>query len=91
MLKPDFHQDSTGLSDPYIKVTMGSQSVYTKVIKQTNNPKWNSMLVIPEINLYSNYDEIIENPPEIILELYDQDILSVKSSSYITTENFENR
>ncbi len=74
------HQDSTGLSDPYVKATVRNQSVYSHVIKQTNNPKWNSTLIIPEIHVYSSYEEIVENPPEIILELFDQDMLSVSPS-----------
>ena len=56
---------------------MKNQSVFSKVIKQTNNPKWNSTLVISEVNIYSTYEEVVENPPEIILELYDQDMLGV--------------
>ncbi|CAF0876645.1 unnamed protein product [Brachionus calyciflorus] len=67
--------DSTGLSDPYVKLTLGNQSVYSHVITQTNNPKWNTSLLIPEINLYSPYESIAQNPPEIILEIYDKDLV----------------
>lgn len=69
--------DSTGLSDPYVKITLGNQSVYSSVITQTNNPNWNTSLFIPEIYLYSSFDSIRKNPPEIMLEIYDQDLVGV--------------
>lgn len=84
MLKAHIYQgrdllglDSTGLSDPYVKITIGNQSVYSDKIDQTNNPKWNKTLVIPEINLFSTYESIVLNPPEIILEIYDKDYVGV--------------
>lgn len=69
--------DSTGLSDPYAKVTIRNQSVYSRIINQTNNPKWNNTLKIRDIYLYASYEEIVQNPPEIILELYDEDKFTV--------------
>ncbi len=68
-----FFEDLTGLSDPYVKISIGNQSVYSEVIQQTNNPKWDLTLVIPEIFIYSAYENIVRSPPEIILEIFDQD------------------
>lgn len=69
--------DSTGLSDPYVKISIGNQTVFSEAIPQTNNPKWNVTLNILEIYSYFEYESVCENPPEIILELYDHDLIGV--------------
>ena len=58
-----------------MRITISNRSVYSGVKFQTNNPKWNNTLILPEIFLYSHYANIIENPPEILLEIFDQDIV----------------
>ena len=69
--------DRTGLSDPYVRITLGNQTYRTRVILQTNNPRWKETVIIKEINFYEKLESIIENPPEIILEVFDQDIYGV--------------
>jgi hypothetical protein len=66
-------EDLTGLSDPYVKITICNQSVYSESIPQTNNPKWDTTLIIPEIFIYTTYEHVVNSPPEIILEAFDQD------------------
>lgn len=63
------------MSDPYTIVTIANRSIKSKVMAQTNNPLWKSTLIISEIYLYSNYEFIEANPPEIIVDLYDQDMI----------------
>uniref|UniRef100_A0A8V5GG54 Uncharacterized protein n=1 Tax=Melopsittacus undulatus TaxID=13146 RepID=A0A8V5GG54_MELUD len=65
--------DSTGLSDPFAKVTFTSHCQTTKIISQTLSPTWNQMLLFNSIVLHGNREEIAQFPPEIVIELYDDD------------------
>ncbi|ETE63106.1 Fer-1-like protein 6 [Ophiophagus hannah] len=73
--------DSSGLSDPFAKVTFVSQGQTTKIIQQTLSPTWNQMLLFNNIQLHGEAKEIAEFPPVIIVELYDDD--AVGKSEYI--------
>uniref|UniRef100_G3VT64 Fer-1 like family member 6 n=1 Tax=Sarcophilus harrisii TaxID=9305 RepID=G3VT64_SARHA len=65
--------DSTGLSDPFAKVTFLSHCQTTKVISQTLSPTWNQMLLFNNIVLYGDQREVAESPPLVVVELYDSD------------------
>uniref|UniRef100_A0A8C5MXF2 C2 domain-containing protein n=1 Tax=Leptobrachium leishanense TaxID=445787 RepID=A0A8C5MXF2_9ANUR len=67
--------DTTGLSDPFAKVTFVSHCQTTKIINQTLSPTWNQMLLYNNITLYGELKEIAEDPPNIVIELYDEDAL----------------
>ena len=67
--------DTTGLSDPYIQLTIGNQSVYSKTIMQTNNPIWAVTLRIPHVYCYGKFESIKLNPPEIVLCVLDEDMI----------------
>ncbi|XP_025026309.1 fer-1-like protein 6 [Python bivittatus] len=73
--------DSSGLSDPFAKVTFVSHCQTTKIIQQTLSPTWNQMLLFNNIELHGDGKEIVEFPPVIIVELYDDD--AVGKSEYI--------
>uniref|UniRef100_A0A0K8RV32 Fer-1-like protein 6-like n=1 Tax=Crotalus horridus TaxID=35024 RepID=A0A0K8RV32_CROHD len=73
--------DSSGLSDPFAKVTFVSHCQTTKIIQQTLSPTWNQMLLFNNIQLHGDPKEIAEFPPVIIVELYDDD--AVGKSEYI--------
>ncbi|NXW63889.1 FR1L6 protein, partial [Eurystomus gularis] len=73
--------DSTGLSDPFAKVTFTSRCQTTKVISQTLSPTWNQMLLFNSIVLHGDREEITQFPPEIVIELYDDD--AVGKAEYI--------
>ncbi|XP_070604365.1 fer-1-like protein 6 isoform X2 [Erythrolamprus reginae] len=73
--------DSSGLSDPFAKVTFVSHCQTTKIIQQTLSPTWNQMLLFNNIQLHGEAKEIAEFPPLIIVELYDDD--AVGKSEYI--------
>ncbi|XP_066543887.1 fer-1-like protein 6 [Amia ocellicauda] len=68
--------DSTGLSDPFAKVTFVSQSQTTAIINQTLTPTWNQMLLFNNIQLHGELKDLAENPPIVVIELYDDDALS---------------
>ncbi|KFP72693.1 Fer-1-like 6, partial [Apaloderma vittatum] len=73
--------DSTGLSDPFAKVTFTSCCQTTKIISQTLSPTWNQMLLFNSIVLHGDREEIAQFPPEIVIELYDDD--AVGKAEYI--------
>uniref|UniRef100_A0A8D2IHH3 Fer-1 like family member 6 n=1 Tax=Varanus komodoensis TaxID=61221 RepID=A0A8D2IHH3_VARKO len=73
--------DSSGLSDPFAKVTFVSHCQTTKIIQQTLSPTWNQMLLFNNILLHGDAKEIAKFPPAIVIELYDDD--AVGKSEYI--------
>ncbi|NXY91251.1 FR1L6 protein, partial [Alcedo cyanopectus] len=73
--------DSSGLSDPFAKVTFTSRCQTTKIISQTLSPTWNQMLLFNSIVLHGDREEIAQFPPEIVIELYDDD--AVGKAEYI--------
>ncbi|KAG8441622.1 hypothetical protein GDO86_010709 [Hymenochirus boettgeri] len=73
--------DSSGLSDPFAKVTFVSHCQTTKIISQTLSPTWNQMLLFNNIALYGELRDISQDPPNIVIELYDDDALG--KSEYI--------
>ncbi|NXN40106.1 FR1L6 protein, partial [Rhinoptilus africanus] len=73
--------DNTGLSDPFAKVTFTSHCQTTKIISQTLSPTWNQMLLFNSIVLHGDREEIAQFPPEIVIELYDDD--AVGKAEYI--------
>ena len=69
--------DLVGVSDPYVIVNLGNQSIQSKIIKNSVNPTWNQFLNIPEVFLYGTIEDIKRNPPEIIVNIYDSDPFNV--------------
>uniref|UniRef100_A0A803T095 Fer-1 like family member 6 n=1 Tax=Anolis carolinensis TaxID=28377 RepID=A0A803T095_ANOCA len=73
--------DTSGLSDPFAKVTFVSHCQTTKIIHQTLSPTWNQMLLFNNIVLHGDGKEFAEFPPVVVIELYDDD--AVGKSEYI--------
>ncbi|XP_067323114.1 fer-1-like protein 6 [Anolis sagrei] len=73
--------DTSGLSDPFAKVTFVSHCQTTKIIQQTLSPTWNQMLLFNNIVLHGDGKEFSEFPPVVVVELYDDD--AVGKSEYI--------
>ncbi|XP_072905190.1 myoferlin-like [Hemitrygon akajei] len=59
------------LDYPYIQMSFLYQSKMTEVIKGTVNPTWDQTLIIEDIEIYGNFKEIVENPPCVMLEMFD--------------------
>uniref|UniRef100_A0A3B3RE10 Fer-1 like family member 6 n=1 Tax=Paramormyrops kingsleyae TaxID=1676925 RepID=A0A3B3RE10_9TELE len=68
--------DSTGLSDPFARVSFLSHSQTTEIINQTLTPTWNQMLLFNKLTLCGELTEIVKEPPRIVIEVYDDDALS---------------
>ncbi|XP_054979191.1 otoferlin isoform X2 [Sorex araneus] len=68
-----FAADSTGLSDPFARVFFINQSQCTEVLNETLCPTWDQMLVFDNLELYGEAHELRDDPPIIVIEIYDQD------------------
>uniref|UniRef100_A0A674GQN2 C2 domain-containing protein n=1 Tax=Taeniopygia guttata TaxID=59729 RepID=A0A674GQN2_TAEGU len=66
-----FAADSSGLSDPFARVFFISQSQCTEV--STLCPTWDQLLVFDNVELYGEAHEMRDDPPIIVIEIYDQD------------------
>ncbi|KAM7380163.1 hypothetical protein PAMP_003476 [Pampus punctatissimus] len=67
--------DNTGLSDPFARVTFLSHSQTTNVISQTLSPTWNQCLPMKGLLLSGDLEHIQQEPPRILIEVYDDDAL----------------
>ncbi|TKS67677.1 Fer-1-like protein 6 [Collichthys lucidus] len=67
--------DNTGLSDPFARVTCLSHSQTTNVISQTLSPTWNQCLLMSSLLLSGDLQHIQQEPPRILIEVYDDDAL----------------
>uniref|UniRef100_UPI003AAC01DE otoferlin-like isoform X1 n=1 Tax=Centroberyx gerrardi TaxID=166262 RepID=UPI003AAC01DE len=68
-----FAADSTGLSDPFARVFFSTQSQVTEVLAETLCPTWDQLLVFENVELFGTASELRDDPPIIVLEIYDQD------------------
>ncbi|XP_077991695.1 otoferlin-like [Glandiceps talaboti] len=73
--------DSSGLSDPFTRILLANQSRATQVIDETLSPTWDEMLIIDELILYGTIDDVLDNLPMIVIEIFDQD--TVGKSEFI--------
>lgn len=72
--------DASGLSDPYAQVVAGEWCKTTQVVDETLSPTWDELLVFPELMVCGLGDEIKKEPPNIVIEIFDQDKVVSKAS-----------
>jgi len=65
----------------------------SQVIKHSLNPFWNQMLIFPPVALHGTKEYIKSLPPEVILQVFDRDLL-VSETSFsnlraISSQEFE--
>uniref|UniRef100_A0A8C2F5N2 Otoferlin b n=1 Tax=Cyprinus carpio TaxID=7962 RepID=A0A8C2F5N2_CYPCA len=71
-----FAADSTGLSDPFARVFFSTHSqliISSQVLNETLCPTWDQLLVFDNVELYGEAGELRDDPPIIVIEIYDQD------------------
>ncbi|XP_056005340.1 myoferlin-like isoform X16 [Ostrea edulis] len=65
--------DETGLSDPYARISFLTQSSMTEKMMKSLCPTWDQTLIFEEIEIYGDPQSIAENPPEVVVEIFDFD------------------
>lgn len=70
--------------DPYARVSFLTQSSVTEKKEKSLCPTWDQTLIFEELEIYGDPRAIEENPPEVMIELFDYD----KFVSTYSTLNF---
>ncbi|XP_075791273.1 myoferlin isoform X1 [Pelodiscus sinensis] len=65
--------DKDSFSDPYAHVSFLHQSKTTEIIHSTLNPMWDQTLIFNEIEIYGDPQTVAQNPPNVVIELFDND------------------
>ncbi|XP_058241621.1 myoferlin isoform X2 [Hemibagrus wyckioides] len=65
--------DKDSFSDPYCHVSFLHVSKTTEIIKANLNPTWDQTLIFNDVEIYGDPQTIAQNPPNIVLELFDSD------------------
>ncbi|XP_041105709.1 otoferlin-like isoform X1 [Polyodon spathula] len=68
-----FAADSSGLSDPFARVFFSTHSQCTEVLNETLCPTWDQLMVFDNVELFGEACELRDDPPIIVIEIYDQD------------------
>ncbi|KAL4641016.1 myoferlin [Arapaima gigas] len=68
-----FAMDKDSFSDPYVHVSFLHVSKTTEIIKATLNPTWDQTLIFNNFEIYGNPQAIGQNPPKVVLEVFDSD------------------
>ncbi|XP_058879672.1 otoferlin-like isoform X5 [Acipenser ruthenus] len=68
-----FAADNSGLSDPFARVFFSTHSQCTEVLNETLCPTWDQLLVFDNVELFGEACELRDDPPIIVIEIYDQD------------------
>lgn len=63
------------IPDPYAAVSFGTQSQLSEVMKKTLSPMWDQTLIFDELTLYGPPENVAQNPPECVIEIFDQDFI----------------
>lgn len=61
------------IPDPYAHVSFLHVSKTTEVIRASLNPTWDQTLIFEDIEIYGDPQTVGQNPPDVVLELYDSD------------------
>uniref|UniRef100_A0AAQ5Y546 C2 domain-containing protein n=1 Tax=Amphiprion ocellaris TaxID=80972 RepID=A0AAQ5Y546_AMPOC len=65
--------DKDSFSDPYAIVSFLHQSQKTVTVRNSLNPTWDQTLIFYEVELFGDAEDTMLNPPNVVVELYDQD------------------
>ncbi|XP_071402908.1 dysferlin-like, partial [Centroberyx affinis] len=65
--------DKDSFSDPYAIVSFLHQSQKTVTVRNSLNPTWDQTLIFYEVEIFGDPEATSASPPNIMVELYDQD------------------
>ncbi|XP_064630282.1 myoferlin-like isoform X1 [Lineus longissimus] len=65
--------DSTGLSDPFARISFLNQSQVTEKVEKTLCPTWDQTLMFEQVEIHGDPRGIADNPPQIVIEIFDHD------------------
>ncbi|XP_007431826.1 myoferlin isoform X1 [Python bivittatus] len=65
--------DKDSFSDPYAHVSFLHRSKTTEIIHSTLNPTWDQTIIFDEIEIYGDPQMVAQNPPRVVVELFDND------------------
>uniref|UniRef100_A0AAQ4QJS0 Otoferlin a n=1 Tax=Gasterosteus aculeatus aculeatus TaxID=481459 RepID=A0AAQ4QJS0_GASAC len=68
-----FAADNSGLSDPFARVFFSTHSQVTEILSETLCPTWDQLLVFDDVELFGEASELRDDPPIIVVEIFDQD------------------
>ena len=64
-------------------MAFGNSSQVTEMLVQTLCPTWDQTLIFDNVPIYGNVEEVRDNPPHIVFELFDRDaVVSICLYSY---------
>ncbi|KAG7207640.1 hypothetical protein KM043_009260 [Ampulex compressa] len=66
--------DASGLLDPVVRVAFHGYTLETRVIRQTLDPFWDQSLIFPPVTIHGTQEHIKRHPPEVVLQVFDQDV-----------------
>lgn len=61
------------LLDPFTRVVFMNQSQATEKVDKTLCPTWDQTLIFESVDIYSDPRVLADNPPEIVIEVFDHD------------------
>ncbi|XP_071016401.1 fer-1-like protein 4 [Oncorhynchus clarkii lewisi] len=67
--------DDNGLSDPFTKVVFSTQCQVSRVMEETLSPTWCELLLFDQILMEGSKDQLRDDPPIIIINVYDYDTM----------------
>ncbi|EFN77733.1 Otoferlin [Harpegnathos saltator] len=70
--------DNFGLLDPFISVAFRGCTATTQTIRQSFHPFWDQTLIFPPVTLHGTKEFIKSHPPEVVLQVYNQDLCDTK-------------
>ncbi|XP_030632044.1 LOW QUALITY PROTEIN: fer-1-like protein 4 [Chanos chanos] len=72
--------DDNGLSDPFVKVVFSTQCQVTRVMEETLSPTWCELLLYEQILMEGSKDDFKDDPPIVIINIYDYNRLGSPQS-----------
>jgi hypothetical protein len=68
--------DESGMSDAYCRVSFQRRSQKSIMIPETLMPTWDQTLVFENVQLFEDPQELLKNPPHVVIEIFDKDTIA---------------